>query len=385
MEHFDTIIDRSKTDSLKWDKYADDILPMWVADTDFKAPDAVIEALTKRVEHGIFGYTNPPAALSELIIERMQKLYDWQVEANWIVYVPGLVPALNVACRAYATQEQTIVTPSPVYYPFLMAPELSDRKILTIPMKLEKQRWLLDLESLEANITKECKVLLFCNPQNPGGTIYSKEELEQLAEIAKRHELVICSDEIHCDLLLDEGKEHIPFAKVSEDAAQRSLVMMAPSKTFNIAGLGCSYVIIPNKELRELFVQAKKGIVPDVSLLAYTAAEAAYKDGQQWLDEQLSYLRQNQQTLTKAINALPKVVLHPIEATYLAWIDVSELQLKNPAVYFQKFGLGLSPGRDFGDNNFVRLNFGCPKELLETAIERFENAVNARLEELKKN
>jgi len=384
MHKFDTIIDRTKTNSLKWDKFDNDILPMWVADTDFKAPQAVLDALQERVAHGIFGYTNPPIALTDLIIERMQRLYDWQIDASWVVYIPGLVPALNVACRAYATAEQSIVSPSPVYYPFLMAPELSNRKILTIPMKLEKQRWVLDFSALEQNITPTCKVLLFCNPQNPGGTIYQQQELEQLADIAKRHDLIICSDEIHCDLLLDEGKEHIPFAKVSEDAAQCSLIMMAPSKTFNIAGLGCSFVIIPNKELRDDFVQAKKGIVPDVSLLAYTAAEAAYKDGQDWLDMQLNYLRQNQIRLCEAMESLEGVTLHPVEATYLAWIDVSGLQLENPALYFKKFGLGLSPGRDFGDNAFVRLNFGCPKELLEQAIAKFELAVKARLLELNK-
>lgn len=211
---------------------------------------------------------------------------------------------------------------------------------------------------------------MLCNPQNPGGTVYRRQELLQQHEFAKKHNLVVCSDEIHCDLLLEPGCEHIPFATLNDDAAQRSVTLMSPSKTFNIAGLGASMAIIPNPELRKKLVRARSGIVPEVDVLALVAAQAAYQHGQEWLDELLVYLRANRDWVIERINAMPGLALQPIEATYLAWIDCSQLPVDNPHAFFEQAGVGLSPGLDFGNRRFVRLNFGCRRELLSQALDR---------------
>ncbi len=216
---------------------------------------------------------------------------------------------------------------------------------------------------------------MFCNPHNPGGTVYRREELLQLAEIVLRHQLIICSDEIHCDLVLEPGLQHIPLASLGPEIAERTITLMAPSKTFNIAGLGCSFAVIQNPQLRRDFQRARKGIVPDVNLLGYTAALAAFREGDAWNLAQLNYLRANRDYLVEAINAIPGLSLEPIEATYLAWIDVSAAHLDNPMHFFEQAGVGMSPGRDFGDERFMRLNFGCPRALLEEAVKRIRRSL----------
>ncbi|WP_415896995.1 MalY/PatB family protein [Neptuniibacter sp. QD72_48] len=373
---FDYQINRKGTASQKWEKYSDsDILPMWVADTDFMSPPAVIKALHERIDHGVFGYTNVPVELNELVIERMQNFYDWEVNSNDIVWLPGLVCGLNLACRSLGKSGDTVLTPKPIYPPFMSAPRLSDREVCTLPMQDIDGRKIIDFDALENALTERTRLLLFCNPHNPGGTVYRKEELEQLAEIIIKHDLYICSDEIHCDLILDQGLQHTPIASLSPEIAARTITLMAPSKTFNIAGLGCSFAIIGNPELRKKFINTKKGVVPDVNLLGYTAAIAAYQEGEAWNQQQLDYLRANRDYLQKEINQIPGLKLAPIEATYLAWIDVSGAKLTNPAHFFEQAGIGMSPGRDFGDNNYMRLNFGCTRSTLEEAVRRIKRAL----------
>lgn len=243
-----------------------------------------------------------------------------------------------------------------------------------MPLALVNQRWLLDLPAIEAQLDGKEKLLLLCNPQNPGGTAYRREELLQHHDFARKHGLIVCSDEIHCDLLLEPDVRHIPFATLNEDAAQRSITLMSPSKTFNIAGLGASMAIIPNAALRQRLQRARNGIVPDVDLLALVAAQAAYQHGQPWLDEQLLYLRANRDVVTERINAMPGLRLPPFEASYLAWIDCSELKVDNPHAFFEQAGVGLSPGLDFGNRRFVRLNFGCRRALLNEALDRMAQA-----------
>ena len=376
VQRFDQPVDRRPTFSQKWEKYRDtDILPMWVADTDFMSPPAVIEALQERVSHGIFGYTNTPAELNQLVINRMADNYNWQIKADWIVWLPGLVCGLNLACRSVGHSQDAVVTAKPIYPPFMSSPRLSDRSLITVPMKEEGQRWLIEFTSLEAGITDQARMLLFCNPHNPGGTVYRREELEQLAAICNRYNLTVCSDEIHCDLLLEPGLKHIPLASLDSKTAARTITLMAPSKTFNVAGLGCSFAIIPDASLRKQFQQVRKGIVPDVNLLGYTAAIASYKEGEEWLAQQLDYLRGNRDYLVKEINQIPGLKLNTIEATYLAWIDVSGAKLENPAHFFEQAGIGMSPGRDFGDDRFMRLNFGCTRETVIEAVERIKRAM----------
>lgn len=373
---FDYQINRKGTASQKWEKYSDsDILPMWVADTDFMSPPAVIKALHERIDHGVFGYTNVPVELNELVIERMQVFYDWEVNSNDIVWLPGLVCGLNLACRSLGESGDTVLTPKPIYPPFMSAPRLSDREVCTLPMQDIEGRKIIDFDALENALTDRARLLLFCNPHNPGGTVYRKEELEQLAEIIIKHDLYICSDEIHCDLILEQGLQHTPIASLSPEIAARTITLMAPSKTFNIAGLGCSFAIIGNPELRKKFINTKKGVVPDVNLLGYTAAIAAYQEGEAWNQQQLNYLRANRDYLQKEINQIPGLKLAPIEATYLAWIDVSGAKLTNPAHFFEQAGIGMSPGRDFGDNNYMRLNFGCTRSTLEEAVRRIKRAL----------
>ncbi|MEM6159012.1 PatB family C-S lyase [Erwinia sp. P6884] len=373
---FNERIDRRHSDSLKWQKYGDqDILPLWVADTDFRSPQCVIDALKQRVEHGVFGYGGAPGELTDVIIARMSERYQWEIKPEWLVFLPGIVSGLNLAVRAFTSPHQGTIAPTPIYPPFRSAAKLADRRQINGQLRLENQRWVMDIAALEPQMTGNEKLLMLCNPQNPGGTVYSQEELEAQLRFAQRHDLIVCSDEIHCDLLLEPGVKHIPFATLSSDAEQRSVTLISPSKTFNIAGLGASLAIIPDADLRARFTQTRQGIVPGVDILAYVAATAAWRDGQPWLDEKLAYLRESRDLLTSRINAMPGLSVASPEATYLAWIDASQLGVPSPARFFEHHGLGFSAGRDFGDDAFVRFNFGCPQDLIHEALRRMENAL----------
>lgn len=373
---FDQRIDRRHSDSLKWRKYGDrDILPLWVADTDFRSADCIIDALQQRVAHGIFGYGFPQEELIDVIIARMSSRYGWQIQPEWLVFLPGVVTGLNLCVRAFTEAHQGTVAPTPIYPPFRSAASLAARDQINAPLVLQEQRWVVDFDALDAQLTGNEKLLMLCNPQNPGGTVYRRAELEAQLRFAQRHDLLVCSDEIHCDLLLEPGVEHIPFASLSEDAAQRSVTLLSPSKSFNIAGLGASLAIIPNRELRERFNQQRKGIVPDVDVLALVAATAAWRDGQPWLEAQLAYLRSNRDALVQHVNTLSGLSMVAPEGSYLGWIDASQLNVASPALFFEKHGLGFSAGRDFGDDKFVRFNFGCQRDLLNEALRRMTLAL----------
>ncbi|CAI1958353.1 Cystathionine beta-lyase PatB [Serratia proteamaculans] len=376
--NFDQWVDRSHSDSVKWDKYRDrDIITLWVADTDFPSPPAIIDALQQRVAHAVFGYSHPSPELIEVFTRRMLERYGWRINPEWLIFLPGMVCGLNLCVRAFTAEGEGTLAPSPIYPPFRKAAKFAGRSQLSVPLTLHHRRWLLDFNAIAGQLNGKEKLLLLCNPQNPGGTVYRKQELLQQLEFAQAHGLMVCSDEIHCDLLLEPGCEHIPFATLNEDAAQRSITLMSPSKTFNIAGLGASMAIIPNPELRQKLVRARSGIVPEVDVLALVAAQAAYQHGQAWLDALLIYLRANRDLVTERINAMPGLLLQPIEATYLAWIDCSQLAVDNPHAFFEQAGVGLSPGLDFGNRRFVRLNFGCRRELLLQALDRMTLATQA--------
>jgi len=378
---FDAPADRRGTHSLRWEKYAGrDVIPLWVADTDFRAPPAVIEALRKRVEHGIFGYTTPAPALTEAIIERMQTLYGWKILPQWIVWLPGVVSALYMAAHRLTRPDQHLLSPAPVYYHLFRAAKAAPRPWTDVPMVLRAGRWVWDEEALAASVTPQTRMLMLCNPHNPGGTIFTRDELSRLAVFAERHDLLIVSDEIHCDLLLDRGKPHIPIASLSADASRRTLTIMAPSKTFNIAGAGMAYAIIEDPALREAFIFDLKKSVHDAGLFGYEAALAAYTGGADWLAAQLDYLRGNRDLVEARVAALPGVEMAHLESTYLAWIDCSGLGLVDPQAHFLAHGLGLSPGADFGSPQYVRLNFGTQRALLEQAMQRFETAVHAAVD-----
>jgi cystathionine beta-lyase len=373
---FDRQVERRGTGALKWEKYAErDVIPLWVADMDFPSPPSVLEALRQRVEHGVFGYAQAPRELVEVIRERLSRLYGWQIEAEWLIWLPGLVTGLNLTCRAVGEVGTDVLTHVPIYPPFLSAPELSDRQTVPVPLVEQQGRWTIDFDRLEQAVTPRTRLFLLCNPHNPTGRVFNRDELEKLAAFCETHDLVLCSDEIHCDLILDPDCRHLPAASLDPATADRTITLMAPSKTFNLPGLGCSFAIIGNPLLRQRFRRAMAGIVPHVNLFGYTAALAAYRDGGPWLEELLNYLRGNRALVVQAISAIPGLTMLPGEATYLAWIDARQLPTSDPAAFFEQAGVGLSDGAEFGVPGFVRLNFGCPRSLLRQGLERMVRAV----------
>jgi cysteine-S-conjugate beta-lyase len=375
--NFDTVIDRRGTASVKWDKYkGQDIIPMWLADMDFPSAPAVIAALHQRVEQGVFGYPTVPDELIAVVLSMLLTEYGWEVQPEWLVWLPGLVTGLNLTCRAAAVRGEEVITAVPVYPPFLSAPGLSRRNLTTLPLIREGGRWTLDFDRLPSLITPATRLFLLCNPHNPVGTVFTREELASLAGICEKYNLILCSDEIHCGLVLDPDKVHVPIATLDPAIAQRTVTLMSPSKTFNLPG--CAFAIIPAEPLRRKFCQAMAGLVPGPNLFSCTAALAAYRDGGAWHQALLHYLRGNRDRLSQAINRLPGLSLDHVEATYLAWIDTRGAGIEEPGKFFEKAGVGLGDGADFGGPGFVRLGFACPQATLAEALTRISRALQAR-------
>lgn len=380
---FDSVPDRHGTDSQKWQKYAGrDILPLWVADMDFKSAPAIVDALHRRVDHGIFGYARPVKSTVDAIVEAMDQRYGWKIEPAWIVWLPGLVVGLNVMAQAFAQAGEEVLTLTPVYPPFMSAPKNSARVSVGAPWQLNAgggSHWEIDWDALEQAVSSKTKVFYLCNPHNPLARVWRREELMRLADFCERHNLILCSDEIHCDLILEPSLPHIPTALLSPEIAARTITLMAPSKTYNIPGLGTSMAIIPDNMRRARFVRATAGIVAEVTSLGYTACEAAYRDSEPWRQALLSYLRGNRDYLLTALDRdLPGIrVEAPVEATYLMWLDVTALGLESPAAHFERHGVGLSDGAIFGSpkGSHVRLNFGCPRATLTEALRRMKSAL----------
>jgi cystathionine beta-lyase len=374
---FSIPVERRNTASMKWDKYKGrDVIPLWVADMDFCSPPAVIDALQQRIAHGVFGYTLPPESLNSTVVEMLQADYGWEIEPQWLVWLPGLVTGLNVACRAVGQDDDDVMTAVPVYPPFLSAPENSRRRLVKVPLQEKNNHWTFDFDLLESAITPDTRLFLLCNPHNPVGRVFTRDELTALSIICQKHDIIICSDEIHCGLLLDEDKVHLPTSTLDPEVAKRTITLMSPSKTFNLPGLGCAFAVISDEKLRRRFVQAKSGIVPLVNAMGFAAAEAAYQDCADWHAELLEYLRGNRDTVARAIADMPLISMAPIEATYLAWIDVRSADLENPVQFFEEAGVGLQDGIEFDGSGFVRLNFGCPRPLLEEALGRMKSAMD---------
>ena len=372
MSIFDKEINRRNTNSYKWDKYPEEVLPVWVADMDFQAAPPILEALNKVTQHGVFGYSRCPDELYEVVIHRLAVRHHWEIEKNWMVWLGGLVPALGLAIRAFTQVGEAVMTVTPVYHPFMIETEMADRELQKVPLRLEGERWTLDFEAIEAAITPNTKLFLLCNPHNPVGTMFTREELQQLHDICQRHDIIVCSDEIHCDLVLDDTKQHITYATLSPEAAQISLTLLAPSKTFNLAGLGCSLVVIPNDKLRAKFSRAKAGLMPMLSAYAYEAALAAYRDGAEWHAELLGYLKGNHDLLLKTVNQMKGVKMRSLEATYLAWIDIRDSGLTDVARRLEEAGVGVNDGSIFGQPGFIRLNFACTRATLEEVLKRMK-------------
>lgn len=377
---FTTGPDRLGSDSIKWRRYSgQDVIPMWVADMDFAAPPAVLDALRARLEHGVFGYADPWPSVREAVIEGIARDHDWRVEPDWLVWLPGVVTGFNVAARAVGQPGDGVFTATPIYPPFLHAPAHADRRLVTTPLVKNGQRWEWDWSRTEAAVADSVSLFMLCNPHNPVGRAFDRDELTRIAQLAERHDLVICSDEIHCGLVLDPATPHIPIAALDEAVTRRTITLMAPSKTWNIPALYCAFAIIPDAQLRARYKRAMAGIVPHVNVLGLTATEAAYRHGDPWREALIDTLRTNAARVVEAINALPGLATTPIEATYLAWIDCRNyLQTRgiaNAAAHFEAHGVGLSDGKDFGLPGFVRLNFGCPPSRLEEGLARIARAV----------
>ena len=373
---------RRDTDSQKWQKYAGrDVLPMWVADMDFCSPPALIEALHRRVDHGIFGYARPVKSTVDSVVSAMEQRYGWKIEPSWIVWLPGLVVGLNVTAQAFAQYRDEVLTLTPVYPPFMSAPKNSGRISLQAPWQLQNGAWTVDWEALERTVTPQTKLFFLCNPHNPLARVWRRDELARLADFCLRHSLVLCSDEIHCDLILDPSRPHIPTATISPEIAARTVTLMAPSKTYNVPGLGVSIAIIPDVMRRAQFVRAAAGIVAETTALGFAACEAAYRDCEPWRQELLATLRDNRDYLLDfTARELPGIQVEaPIEATYLAWLNVSALQLADPAAHFEKHGVGLSDGTPFGapKGKYLRLTVGCTRTTLAEALRRMKSAVAA--------
>jgi cystathionine beta-lyase len=374
---FDTPVERRGTASMKWEKYKEqDIIPMWLADMDFRSPPAVIRAIQQRTADGVFGYTLTPEELNDQVVSMLQETYDWAVKPEWLVWLPGLVTGLNVACRAVGEDGDDVMTAVPVYPPFLSAPGFSRRNLVKVPLTEKDNCWQFDFERLEQMITDKTRMFILCNPHNPVGRVYTRGELADLAAICNKHDIVICSDEIHCGLILDKDKAHVPTATLDPETAARTITLMAPSKTFNLPGLGCAFAVIAEQKLRHRFKSAMAGIVPRPNLLGYAAAMAAFAECADWNAALLDYLRGNLETIAGAIRQMPPFSIASVEATYLAWIDMRKAGLKNPAKYFEEAGVGLQDGIEFDGPGFARLNFGCPRSLLEKGLARMQAAMD---------
>ncbi len=375
---FDTVIDRHGTGSSKWSRYSPDILPMWVADMDYAVAPCILDALRARLDHPVFGYAKADAALRRQIVDEMGSAYGWMIDPEHIVFLPGVEPGFNMALKALLHPGDKVAVQTPVYAPILQAPLNWGLERVDLPLT-HAAGWPFDQEAFRSNLAK-CQAFLFCNPHNPTGKVFTQDELITIADACLQSGVLIISDEIHADLTYD-GKRHRPIAALSEELAEKTITLMAASKTYNIAGLKTAFAIIGNRSLREAFERGRLGMVDSVNALGLVATKAAYANAGPWRSALLSYLQANRDYLADAVRQrLPGVTLHPPDGTFLAWLDCSALDLQpSPqAVFLDRGKIGLSAGAEFGREHFVRLNFGCPRSLLVEGVRRLEAALSGR-------
>ncbi len=377
MADFSTRIDRTSSDSTKWNKYRDrDVIPFWVADMDFTAPDFVLEALHERIDHGVLGYAEAQPALVDAACAWFWQRFNWKVDPDWLIWIPGVLPGLNIASRAIGSEDDALIIMTPVYPPFLSVPENSNKQMLSSPLIYDGKKWSIDFADIEDK-ARLASGLLLSNPQNPTGRVYSENELSKLAEICIANDVIVVSDEIHWGIVLDENRSHIPIASISEEISLTTITLIASTKTYNVAGLNCALGVIPDPSLRERFVDATTGFVSHISPLAYTAALATFLDRSSWIKDLVAYLRVNRDLLERCVDETPGIAMAHVEGTYLGWIDARSLQVDDPATFFENHGLGFSNGFDFNGEGFVRFNFACHRDLLLEGIERLKRAVSS--------
>lgn len=389
--NFDKIIDRNGTNCLKVDALQErygssDLIPLWVADMDFKAPPAVIDAIIKRAQHGIFGYTRPSQEYHDSIRNWLDKHHDWQIKQEWTSFIPGIVKGIGFVVSCFTDRNDKIIIQPPVYHPFRIIPTLQHREVIDNELILKENRYYMDLEGLKNKIDLGAKILILCNPHNPGGRVWTKQELIDLAEICYDNNVLVISDEIHADLV-HKGHKHIPFATVSDKAAMNSITFMAPSKTFNIAGIVSSFSVIPNQKIRDKFHAYLESFeLEEGYIFAYTATQAAYQHGEEWLVQAKEYIWGNIQFVDNYLKEnIPQIKAMIPDASYLIWLDCRDLNLSQPQLedlFVNKAKLALNTGTMFGKGGegFMRLNVGSPRSILAKALAQLKDAVNNELQ-----
>lgn len=388
MWNFDEIIDREDTDCIKYDWRKevfgrDDVIPMWVADMDFKTPPFILEAISERLKHEILGYSFRPDSYFDAFINWVKALHEWNIQREWIEFSPGVVPALNICTLAYSNEGDEIIIQPPVYTPFHRAVKDHRRKLVYNTLRETAGGWVMDLEGLRNLITPATKMIIISNPHNPVGRAWQLRELAELAEICSEKGIVILSDEIHSDLVLP-GNHHVPLASVSERAAAITVTCMAPSKTFNLAGLSTSSMIIPDRALREKYYKTLESIHIHLgNICGNVASEAAYTNGMEWLSELIAYIQGNVDlAMTYFHERIPHIKPVRPEATYMMWLDCREMGMSGKELqrfFVEQAGIGMNEGSSFGPGGegFMRINLACPRATVEKALKQIDQAINA--------
>ncbi len=380
--NFDEIIDRRCSQSVKWDHFDEGVIPMWIADMDFPSPEPVVQALLKRVEHRIYGYPCETSELKQAVIDWLSNQHQWVVQPDDIMMVPGVICGFNLVSHAVTQPGDEFLLPTPAYPPFFGVQKNAQLEKRGTEMVLgSDNRYTIDFDQFEAAITPKTKVFMLCNPHNPTGRVFTRQELEKMAEICLRHNVLICSDEIHHDIVFSESK-HVPIASLSKEVQEKSITILAPSKTFNIAGLTSSIIVCTDPEMRNRLENTKQGLMGWVNIFGQVATTAAYREGKDWLDQMLVYLQKNRDLVYEFVNQeLPGIKMTRPEGTYLAWLDCREANLTpNPYQFFlENAKVGLNDGAWFGEGGegFTRLNFACPRSLLIEGLERMKKALTA--------
>lgn len=373
---FDPPIERRGSDSAKWSRFAKhdkDVIGAWVADMDLPSADKIIEAVKARLDERVFGYSQPPENFISVIRQRFAEKYGWHTQHEWFVVQPGVVPSLFFASNCLGEPGDGVMAARPNYHYFLETAGYTDRTFQPVDCHINGQRWEMDFKQMAATISPRTRAFLLCNPFNPVGRVLDRQELEAVADICLRNRTMICSDEIHADLVLDEDKQHIPIASLDAEIERNSITLFSAAKAFNLPGIGgLSLAIIPNSKLRKAFLRRSYGVATHPGALAYAATLAAYRDCGHWLQEMVHYLRGNRDYLQAQIASIPGLSMQPVEASFLAWINVEHAGLENPVKDFLKGGVALSGGREMGRGEFVRLNFGCHRSTLEEIVRRMK-------------